>query len=199
MKFVADFYDLHQSQGTYMIVYRQSFASVLHNLVIAISLIIWNASLLLGGYPAAISFGLSILSVILMFIFSISFSVLVAFILLLISSSPVPYVASPWLLVGLFAAPALIGAMTGQHFGYHILQIYLSNVHSKKKQLSSVNQADWAKLEAERWLFKAGFILWLVVLSLGNYYKIGSSYIALFWLVLPAFACKVTFSFVTVG
>ncbi|OAY38837.1 endoplasmic reticulum metallopeptidase 1 isoform X1 [Manihot esculenta] len=181
----AVFFDI---LGTYMIVYSQRFASMLHNSVIMQSLLIWVTSLLVGGYPAAISLGLSCLSAILMLIFSMSFSILVAFILPQISSSPVPYVANPWLVIGLFAAPALIGALIGQHFGYLIIQMYLSNVYTKKKQLSSVIQADLVKLEAERWLFKAGFIKWLVVLILGHYYKIGSSYIALFWLVPPAFA-----------
>ncbi|KAF2318521.1 hypothetical protein GH714_008562 [Hevea brasiliensis] len=186
----AVFFDI---LGTYMIVYNQRFASILHNSVIMQSLLIWVTSLLMGGYPAAISLVLSSLSAILMLVFSISFSVLVAFILPQISSSPVPYVGNPWLVVGLFAAPALIGALIGQHFGYLVLQMYLSNVYSKKKQLSSVVQAELVKLEAERWLFKAGFIQWLVLLILGHYYKIGSSYMALFWLVPPAFACKFLF------
>ncbi|KDP44365.1 hypothetical protein JCGZ_20045 [Jatropha curcas] len=181
----AIFFDI---LGTYMIIYSQRFASMLHNSVILQSLLIWTASLFMGGYPAVVSLGLSCLSAILMLVFSIGFAFLAAFILPLISSSPVPYVASPWLVVGLFAAPAIIGALTGQHFGYLILQMYLSNVYSKRKLLSSVNQADLIKLEAERWLFKAGFVQWLVLLILGNYYKIGSSYMALFWLVPPAFA-----------
>jgi hypothetical protein len=77
--------------------------------------------------------------------------------------------------------------------GYLILQKYLLNVYSKKKQLSSVIIADLVKLEAERWLYKAGFVQWLVLLIIGNYYKIGSSYLAVFWLVPPAFACKFMF------
>ncbi|EEF29630.1 ATP binding protein, putative [Ricinus communis] len=181
----AVFFDI---LGTYMIVYNQRFASMLQNSVIMQSLLIWAASLLMGGYSAAISLGLSCLSAILTLVFSISFSVFVAFILPQVSSSPVPYVANPWLVVGLFGAPALIGAMTGQHFGYFILRMYLSSVYSKRKQLSSVIQADVVKLETERWLFKSGFLQWLVLLILGNYYRIVSSYMALFWLVPPAFA-----------
>lgn len=179
-------------QGTYMIVYNQNFANMLHSSVIMQSLLIWTTSLFMGGIPAAVSLALSCLSIIFVWIFSIGFSVVIAFILPLISSSPVPYVGSPWLVIGLFVAPAVLGALMGQHFGYIILKSYLSNVYSKKKQLSPVIQADLVKLEAERWLFKAGFIQWLVLLILGTYYNIGSSYMALVWLVPPAFACKWT-------
>ncbi|CAK7325464.1 unnamed protein product [Dovyalis caffra] len=181
----AIFFDI---LGTYMIVYSQHFASMLHNSVILQSLLIWAASLFMGGSPAAISLGLSCLSAILMWLFSISFSVLVALVLPRISSSPVPYVANPLLVLGLFAAPALLGALTGQHLGYLILKKYLSNVYSKRKELSSAIIADLIKLEAERWLYKAGVVQWLVLLIVGNYYKIGSSYLALFWLIPPAFA-----------
>lgn len=173
-----------------MIVYRQRFARMLHNSVIVQSLLIWTTSLLMGGYPAAVSLVLSFLSVILMWTFALSFSVLVAFVIPLISSSPVPYVANPWLVVGLFAAPALLGALTGQYLGYLVLHMYLSNAYSKRKQLSPAIRADLVKLEAERWLYKAGSIQWLILLSLGTYYRIGSSYLALAWLVPPAFACE---------
>lgn len=176
-----------------MIVYRQRFANMLHNSVIMQSLLIWATSLLMGGYPAAVSLALSCLSVILMWVFALGFSILVAFILPLVSSSPVPYIASPWLVVGLFAAPALLGALTGQHLGYIFLKMYLSNVYSKRKLLSPVIQADLIKFEAERWLYKAGSVQWLILLAMGNYYRIGSSYLALVWLVPPSFACKLTF------
>ncbi|KAL5569318.1 hypothetical protein UlMin_025893 [Ulmus minor] len=174
--------------GTYMVVYRQRFANLLHNSVIMQSLLIWITSILIGGSSAAVSLVLSFLSVILMWIFAIGLAVLVAFILPLISVSPIPYVASPWLVLGLFAGPALIGALTGQYLGYLILRRYLSKVYSKRKKLSPILRADVIKLEAERWLYKAGSVQWLILLILGNYYKIGSSYLALFWLVPPTFA-----------
>lgn len=176
-----------------MIVYHQRFANILHNSVIIQSLLIWATSLIVGGYPAAVLLALSCLSIILMWILALGFSVLIAFILPLVLSSPVPYVANPWLVVGLFAAPALLGALTGQHLGYLFLQTYLPNVHSKRKLLSPAIQADLIKLEAERWLYKAGSVQWLILLVIGNYYKIGSSYLALVWLVPPAFACKFTY------
>lgn len=173
-----------------MVLYRQRFSNMLHNSVIMQSLLIWTASLVMGGFPAAVSLALACLSAILMWVFSISFSVITAFILPQISSSPVPFVASPWLVIGLFAAPAFLGALGGQHLGYIILKAYIGNQCSKRKELSPVIQAELIKLEAERWLFKAGFLQWLILLVLGNYYKIGSTYLALVWLVPPAFACK---------
>lgn len=173
-----------------MVVYRQGFANMLHSSVIMQSLLIWTTSLFMGGYPAAVSLLLSCLSVILMLIFAVGFPVVVAFILPLISSSPVPYVANPWLIFGLFAAPALLGALIGQSLGYLLLQRYLSKVYSKRLELSPVIRAYAIKLEAERWLYKAGSVIWLILLILGNYYRIGSSYLALVWLVPPVFACK---------
>lgn len=173
-----------------MVVYRQRFANMLHNSVILQSLLIWATSLVMGGIPAAVSLALSCLGVLLMWVFALSFSFLVAFLLPMVSSSPVPYVSSPWLVVGLFGAPAFLGALTGQHLGYLLLQKYLLKVHSKRKQFPPIIQADLVKMEAERWLYKAGSFQWLILLTLGNYFKIGSSYLALVWLVSPAFACN---------
>uniref|UniRef100_A0A803P255 Vacuolar membrane protease n=1 Tax=Cannabis sativa TaxID=3483 RepID=A0A803P255_CANSA len=174
--------------GTYLIVFRQHFSNLLNNSVIMQSLLIWVTSLIVGGYPAAISLALSSLSIILTWIFAVGLAVLVAFALPFLSSSPTPYIASPWLVFGLFAAPALVGALIGQYIGYLILQKYLSKVYSKRRQLSPIIQADVVKFDAERWLYKAGSVQWLVLLILGNYYKIGSTYLALVWLVPPAFA-----------
>jgi hypothetical protein len=173
-----------------MVVYRQNLANMLHNSVIMQSLLIWVTSLAMGGIPAATSLALSCLGVILMWVFSLGFSILVAFLLPLISSSPVPYVSSPWLVVGLFGSPAILGALTGQHLGYLLFQKYLLSVHSKRGQFPPMIQAELVKLEAERWLYKAGSFQWLILLILGNYFKIGSSYLALVWLVSPAFACN---------
>lgn len=173
-----------------MILYNQRFANMLYNSVIMQSLLIWATSLLMGGSSAAVSLGLSCVSVILMWIFSICFSALSAFLLPFISPSPVPYVASPWLVVGLFGGPALLGALTGQHLGFMILRSYLLKTYSDRKHLSSSTRANLAKLEAERWLYKGGLVQWLFLLVIGNYFGLGSSYLALLWLVPPAFACK---------
>ncbi|KAG8380490.1 hypothetical protein BUALT_Bualt06G0020800 [Buddleja alternifolia] len=175
--------------GTYMITYRQRFANMLYNSVILQSLLIWTTSVLMGGYTATISLVLSYLSIILMWICSITFSSIVAFILPFISSSPMPFVSSPLLTVGLFGAPALLGAFTGQHIGYLILESYLSRTFVvRRRTVPASLQASVAKLDAERWLYKAGLLQWLVLLMVGNYYKIGASYLALAWLVSPAFA-----------
>lgn len=180
-----------------MVVYHQRLASMLHNSVILQALLIWTTSLIMGGYPAAASLGLSCISIVIMWIFSLSFSILVAFLLPFISSAPLPYIASPWLVIGLFGAPAFAGALTGQHVGYLILQKYLWHASSKREQKRSLAfQAELIKLEAERWLFKAGFVQWLLILMVGNFYKIGSSYLALIWLVSPSFACMFTCSII---
>lgn len=174
-----------------MIVFRQNFAKMLYNSLILQSVLIWSTSLLMGGFPAVVSLVLSCLTLIFMWIGSITFASIVAFFLPLISSSPVPFVSTPWLVVGLYGAPALLGALTGQHMGYLILTSHLSSTYSKtKRNLSSPVQVALAKLDSERWIFKAGSLQWLILLIVGHYYKIGSSYIALVWLVSPAFACK---------
>ncbi|KAI3470470.1 hypothetical protein Pfo_027133 [Paulownia fortunei] len=158
--------------GTYMITFRQSLANMLYNSVILQSLLIWVALVSMGGYSAAISF-----------------SSAVAFILPLISSSAVPFVSSPWLVVCLFGAPALLGAFTGQHVGYLILESYLARTFvERNRNLPASLQGSVAKLDAERWLFKASLLQWLVLLMAGNYYRIGASYLALAWFVSPAFA-----------
>ncbi|KAL3650018.1 hypothetical protein CASFOL_006421 [Castilleja foliolosa] len=175
--------------GTYMITYRQSLANMLYNSVILQSLLIWATSVFMGGYPAAISLALSFSSIVLMWICSVIFSSVVAFILPFISSSPVPFIASPWLVVGLFGAPALLGAFTGQHMGFLILESYLGrNIGERRRNLPDSLWASVAKLDAERWVYKAGLLQWLVVLVVGNYYRVGATYLALAWLVSPAFS-----------
>lgn len=174
-----------------MITFRQRLANMMYNSVILQSLLIWTTSVFMGGYPAAISLALSCLSIILMWICSICFSAIVAFILPLISTSPVPFVSSPWLVVGLFGAPALLGAFLGQHVGYLVLESYLARTFSERKRnLPASLRASVAKLDAERWIYKAGLLQWLVLLTIGNYFRIGASYLAFSWLVSPAFACK---------
>lgn len=175
--------------GMYMVVYSQRLASMLYNSVILQAVLLWTASLFVGGYPGALTFGVSCLNIILMWIFSLSLSVLVAFIIPLICSSPVPYIANPWLIAGLFGCPSLVGALAGQHIGFSFLQKRIRHTHSTRMHGLSLNlQENVIKWEAERWLFKSGFVQWFILLVAGNFYKVGSSYIALIWLVSPAFA-----------
>lgn len=175
--------------GIYMVVYRQQFANMLHNSVILQSLLLWFMSLVMGGSTAIVSFALSCLSVIFMWALSLSVSVLVAFILSSMSLASVPYISSPWLVIGLFGFPSLLGAFAGQHLGFLLLQKYLSNAYAQRKEtLSPSIQVHLARLEAERWLFKSGTVQWLFILVLAHYYKAGSSYVPLVWLVTPAFS-----------
>ncbi|EOA19920.1 hypothetical protein CARUB_v10000170mg [Capsella rubella] len=174
--------------GKYMIVYRQSFATMLYVSVIMQSILIWVMSVFMGGVPAVVSLILSCLSIILSWIFAVAFSVAIAFILPWISSTPVPYASNPWMVVGLFVSPAVLGSISGQHVAFIFLRKKSSNRNSNKMQVSPRLRDNLARLEAERWLFKAGFIQWLVLLAFGTYYKLGSTYLALVWLVPPAFA-----------
>ncbi|KAG2573399.1 hypothetical protein PVAP13_7KG236700 [Panicum virgatum] len=182
----AVFFDI---LGKYMVVYSQRLATMFHNSIILQSLLIWGTSLLMGGRSGLVSFGLSCLSIILMLIFSICLPVVVAFILPHICPFPVPYVANPWLIIGLFGSPALLGAFIGQHIGFNLLKRQLRCVYSRTKPGLTHNTREYViDLEAERWIFKSGFVQWLILLILGTYFKVGSSYIALIWLVSPAFA-----------
>ncbi|XP_020584845.1 LOW QUALITY PROTEIN: endoplasmic reticulum metallopeptidase 1 [Phalaenopsis equestris] len=175
--------------GMYMIVYSQRLASMLSNSVMLQALLLWTTSLVVGGFPAVKSFVLSCFCIILMWLFSLGLSVLIAFIIPLISSSPVPYIANPWLLAGLFGAPAVLGAISGQHIGFIFLQKHLRKaIHERMESLSVTRKENSVKWEAERWVFKAGLIQWLILLFIGNFYKVGSSYLAFVWLVSPAFA-----------
>ncbi|KFK29147.1 hypothetical protein AALP_AA7G095000 [Arabis alpina] len=174
--------------GKYMIVYRQSFGTMLYVSVIMQSILIWVMSLIMGGYPAVVSLILACLSFILSWIFSVAFSVAVAFVLPWISSSPVPYASNPWMAVGLFVPPAILGSLSGQHVAFIFLRKRSPKRNANDTQVSPRVIDHLAKLEAERWLFKSGFIQWLLLLALGTYYKLGSTYIALLWLVPPAFA-----------
>lgn len=174
-----------------MVTFRQRLANMLYNSIIMQSLLLWTTSLMMGGYPAVISLALSCLSLVLMWIFSVTFSAAVAFVVTFVSSSPVPLVSHPWLAVSLFGAPALLGAFWGQHIGYIILKSYLAHTSTEKRRNLPANlRTSLAKLDAERWIYKSGLVQWFVLLILGNYYKIGSSYLALAWLASPAFSCK---------
>ncbi|KQJ83633.1 hypothetical protein BRADI_5g15930v3 [Brachypodium distachyon] len=182
----AIFFDI---LGKYMIVYPQRLAIMFHNSIIFQSLLIWGTSLLMGGRHGLVSFGISCLSIILMLIFSICLPVVVAFALPHISPFPVSFVANPWLVIGLFGSPALLGAFIGQHIGFILLKRHIQQVYLKTKPGLTGNTIEYiVDLEAERWIFKSGFVQWLIVLILGTYLKVGASYIALIWLVSPAFA-----------
>ncbi|KAL6652369.1 hypothetical protein ACP70R_011294 [Stipagrostis hirtigluma subsp. patula] len=160
--------------GKYMVVYPQRLAAMFHNSIILQSLLIWGTSLLMGGRPGLVSFGISCLSIILMLIFSICLPVVVAFALPHICPFPIPYVANPWLIIGLFGSPALLGAFIGQHIGFILLKRHLRRVYSRTKPGLAQNAMEYyIDLEAERWIFKSGFVQWLVVLILGTYFKDG--------------------------
>ena len=173
-----------------MVLFPQHLATMIQISVIVLALLIWAISLLMGGISGAISFGLACLSIGLMWIFSLSFSAMVAFILPHISFSPMPYIANPWIILGLFGAPALLGAFAGQHIGFYLLQKYLQISFSNKMPKLHSGTENSIKSEAERWLFKSGFVQWFVILVLGHLFEFQSTYLALIWFVSPAIACE---------
>ncbi|CAM0903764.1 unnamed protein product [Alopecurus aequalis] len=175
--------------GMYMVVYPQRLATMFHNSIIFQSLLIWGTSLLMGGRDGLVSFGISCLGIIIMWIFAVFLPVVVAFALPHICPFPVSFVANPWLVIGLFGSPALLGAFIGQHIGFILLKRHIQRVYSRTKPGLTGNTINYlVGLEAERWIYKSGFVQWLIVLMLGTYLKVGASYIALIWLVSPAFA-----------
>nr|GMD35325.1 endoplasmic reticulum metallopeptidase 1 isoform X1 [Ipomoea batatas]GMD37040.1 endoplasmic reticulum metallopeptidase 1 isoform X1 [Ipomoea batatas]GME21127.1 endoplasmic reticulum metallopeptidase 1 isoform X1 [Ipomoea batatas] len=178
--------------GRFMVVYPQSLADMINTSVIALALFLWSALLNQGGLSSLVSMALSVLSIVLMWICSLGLSILVAYVLPSISESPVPFIASPWLVIGLFAAPALLGAFIGQHVVYLVLHKFLSYTFSETKGFLPLSlggdEEDVAVLDSEKWMFKAGMLQWLLVLAVGNYLNVGASYFALFWMISPAVA-----------
>lgn len=138
-----------------MVVYSRHLARTLNNSVTLGALVIWIISLFLDGLPATVSLGLSFLSILLMWIGSLLLSALVVVLLPCCSASPAPFVAKPWLALGLLGTPAFVGALVGQHVGFLLLLKYLSSVPSKKvlpKSYPPIPSDHLIKWEAERWL-----------------------------------------------
>ncbi|OAE27479.1 hypothetical protein AXG93_3911s1620 [Marchantia polymorpha subsp. ruderalis] len=140
------------------------------------------------GIAALIELGLAILTIILTWTIASVHVFLVAVILPHASPFPIPYITHSWLAVGLFGVPAVMGALIGHSLGRALLKLYIAKNLDKgsstrfSKELSA-RHVDW---HAERWLFKAGLLQWMVVLGLGTWIRAGSSYIALFWIIPPA-------------
>ena len=121
-----------------------------------------------------------------------------------LTTATVPYIAHPWLVIGLFGSPALLGSLLGQYLGYRSLKGYLFRVQQQKRSAQKASKESRADVQqtaketdlmlavwdAERWLFKAGIVQWLGILTVGGWVEVGASYIALLWIVSPALACK---------
>lgn len=165
--------------GNYMVTFPQSMAKTQYFNLITQGLVLLFSSLYLSGYSAFIEFGLAILTVGFTWFFAIVYVLGVAIILPMMSSFSIPYIAHPWLVVGLFGAPAGFGALIGHAAGRSILMYYL------RKKNHTEEHARW---HAERWLFKAGIFQWVVILALGTWVEAGTSYIALFWIIPPTTA-----------
>lgn len=178
--------------GKFMITYCENFAKRLYTFVIAVTLLVLVVSIYQGGSASVKALMLATISLIFTWVLAISFSVLSVFLLPQFSEVTIPYLPYPWLVIGLFGAPALCGALLGNFWGFSMLKGYLlrvrktsSAVHIKSSEHSDLTLAVW---DAQRWLFKAGFLQWLVILAVGTWLEVGSTYIALLWLISPALA-----------
>lgn len=181
-------------QGRWMVTYSLRTANTLHVSILIQGFILLISSLYLSGLgiAALIELGLAILTIILTWTIASVHVFLVAVILPHASPFPIPYITHSWLAVGLFGVPAVMGALIGHSLGRALLKLYIAKNLDKgsstrfSKELSA-RHVDW---HAERWLFKAGLLQWMVVLGLGTWIRAGSSYIALFWIIPPAVVCK---------
>jgi hypothetical protein len=187
--------------GWYMVTYSKYFAKVLHQSIIYQGLVLFLSSLCLTGVTGFVALGLAVLAIYLTWTFAIGFTLLVAMIVPYLSSFALPFIASPWMVIGLYGAPALCGALLGHRFGRDLLVSYLADTHVKiiqrknketpdqgTQEVIGVRAQSLAQWEAERWLFKAGILQWMLVLGLGTWVKAGSSYLALAWVVGPTVA-----------
>lgn len=178
--------------GRFFVTYSQQFSKQLNVSFISQALLLLLMSLFQGGLDSIGALLLAVLSLICTWVLSISLSILVGILLPYISHAAVPYIAHPWLAIGLFGASAMFGALVGHRLGYFLLAKYLFSVRQRRseisKQSSKERDLSMAVWDTERWLFKAGFLQWLGLLSLGTWLDVLSSYVALLWLIFPAIA-----------
>ncbi|KAL2653870.1 hypothetical protein R1flu_021998 [Riccia fluitans] len=165
--------------GRWLVTYPLETGKKIQVSVLIQGLLFLISSIYLSETPVAASLqlGLAILTLVLTLLMAFAHVLLVAMILPSLSPFPVPYITHPWLAVGLFGVPAVVGALVGHAIGRALL---LRSMGREGRR-----EAEW---HAERWLFKAGMLLWILVLGLGTSVRAGSSYIALFWIVPAAVA-----------
>ena len=124
--------------GWYMLTYSQDFAKLLHHSIIYQLIVLQVSSIVLSGFPSLVATLLAFLAIYLTWCFAIGFTLLVAIFVPTLSISPVPFLANPWLVIPLYSAPAIMGALVGHHFGHAILVAYLSHIddlrQGKKEQ-----------------------------------------------------------------
>lgn len=192
--------------GKFFITYPQQFAKQLYVSIIAQSLLLLLMSLFQGGRTAVKALLLAVQCLIYSWVSSIILSCLVGFGLSSLSYAAIPYISHPWLAIGLFGSPALLGALLGHYLGYTSLKTYLFRVRQTRSEnvqqsfketdlrladlqkSSKETDLSLAAWDTERWLFKAGVLQWLGLLVAGTWLEVGSSYIAMLWTVSPALA-----------
>ncbi|KAL3685909.1 hypothetical protein R1sor_003931 [Riccia sorocarpa] len=165
--------------GRWMVTYSMETARRIQISILIQGLVLLVSSMFLSGTGTAafVELGLAILTLVLTWLMALAHVLLVAIILPYVSPFPLPYIAHSWIAVGLFGFPAVFGALLGQAIGRALLAKYIGRDGRRQ-----------AELHAERWLFKAGMLQWMLLLGLGTWVGAGSSVLALFWLVPPAIA-----------
>ncbi|XP_024525642.1 endoplasmic reticulum metallopeptidase 1 isoform X1 [Selaginella moellendorffii] len=165
--------------GQYMVTFTRDFAKLLYSSVLIQSLLLFVGSMIRADQFSLPALLLAAFGVILSWIFSLSSAVAVAALLPRLCTYSVPYLAHPILAVGLFGAPAVFGGVIGHTLGYKLLRSYL---------VRSMPNSASVTAETEKFMFKAVFLMWLLVFGLGVWANAGSSYIAMAWLVIPSIA-----------
>ncbi|KAL2653871.1 hypothetical protein R1flu_021999 [Riccia fluitans] len=165
--------------GRWLVTYPLEAGKRIQVSILIQGLILLISSIYLSGDPIAafLELGLALLTLVLTWLMAFAQVLLVAMILPYLCSFPIPYITHTWLAVGLFGFPAVVGALVGHAIGRALLIKYMERKGRR--------EAEW---HAERWLFKAGMLQWMLVLGLGTWVGAGSSFIALFWIVPAAVA-----------
>ncbi|GBG65932.1 hypothetical protein CBR_g54226 [Chara braunii] len=89
-----------------------------------------------------------------------------------------PYVAHPWLVIGLFAAPALAGGLIAHKAGQVVVFKYL-------KWIGLCQRGPAIMSEVERLLYKGGVLLWMVILVVADRNSLGSAILAFVLMMAP--------------
>lgn len=178
--------------GLYMFTYTQDFAKLFHHSIMYQLVVLQASAIYLSGVSSLIAACLAFLTIYLTWCFSIGFTLLVAMIIPAIGSAAIPFLANPWLVIPLYCVPAAMGALVGHHFGHWLLVLYLWHVDEEQEKKTTSNLVKHAPAtvmwEAERWLYKAGIMQWVLVLGLLTWAKAGAAYLALAWVVGPTVA-----------
>lgn len=158
--------------GLYMVTYTQNFARVLHHSIMYQLGVLQISAIVLNGVGALTSASLALLTILLTWCFSLGLTVAVAFLVHVVAAAALPFFAFPGLVIPLYCAPAAMSALVAHHLCRSLL----------------VRQLEGDVVEAERWLYKAAIMQWVLLLGLTTWVGAGSSYLPLAWVLGPTIA-----------